>query len=161
MSTYGADPRRAPAACFGAVRYQSNLALVHTDPALLPRRRKVWSAWNYLAGAGRADDRPVSVSYLSNRLQPLPFETPVVVSLNPFTAPAADKLLARIEYSHPVFDQAAIAAWYFDTQFGITGYVLKDDAIPRMLRLVRGGHRGGDYAPPGPLFADGFESPDD
>src|SRR5690606_29480278 len=101
-----ADERRI----LGAVRYQPNLALVHTDPALLPRRRKVWSAWNYLAGAGRADDRPVSVSYLINRLQPLPFETPVVVSLNPFTAPAADKLLARIEYSHPVFDEAAIAA---------------------------------------------------
>lgn len=101
-----ADERRI----LGAVRYQPNLALVHTDPALLPRRRKVWSAWNYLAGAGRADDRPVSVSYLINRLQPLPFETPVVVSLNPFTEPAADKLLARIEYSHPVFDQAAIAA---------------------------------------------------
>ena len=68
----------------GAVQYQPNVALVHTDTALLPRRRKVWSAWNYLAGAGRPDERPVSVSYLINRLQPLPFETPVVVSLNPF-----------------------------------------------------------------------------
>ncbi|MEN9428500.1 MAG: hypothetical protein RLZZ220_2849, partial [Pseudomonadota bacterium] len=44
-----ADERRI----LGAVQYQPNLALVHTDPALLPRRRKVWSAWNYLAGAGR------------------------------------------------------------------------------------------------------------
>ena len=93
-----------------AVRYQANIALLHTDTALLPRRQKVWSAWNYLAGAGAPDARPVSVSYLINRLQPLPFETPVVVSLNPFVEPAADKLIRRIEYAHPVFDQAAIDA---------------------------------------------------
>ncbi len=101
-----ADERRI----LGAVRYQPNVALLHTDSALLPRRRKVWSAWNYLAGAGRPDERPVSVSYLINRLQPLPFDTPVIVSLNPFAEPAADKLIRRIEYAHPVFDQAAIDA---------------------------------------------------
>lgn len=101
-----ADERRI----LGAVSYQPNVALLHTDAALLPRRRKVWSAWNYLAGAGRPDERPVSVSYLINRLQPLPFDTPVIVSLNPFAEPAADKLIRRIEYAHPVFDQAAIDA---------------------------------------------------
>jgi predicted NAD/FAD-binding protein len=52
----------------------------------------------------------VSVSYLINRLQPLPFQTPVVVSLNPFTEPAADKTFRRIEYAHPVFDHGAIDA---------------------------------------------------
>lgn len=94
----------------GAVRYQPNVAYLHTDTALLPRRQKVWSAWNYLAGKGAPDQRPVSVSYLINRLQPLPFQTPVVVSLNPFTEPAADKTFRRIEYAHPVFDQGAIDA---------------------------------------------------
>ncbi|TAH51249.1 MAG: FAD-dependent oxidoreductase [Betaproteobacteria bacterium] len=94
----------------GAVRYQPNVALLHTDAALLPRRRRVWSAWNYLAGAGRPDERPVSVSYLVNRLQPLPFDTPVIVSLNPFVEPAGDKMIRRIEYAHPVFDQGAIDA---------------------------------------------------
>ncbi len=94
----------------GAVGYQHNVALLHTDAALLPRRRKVWSAWNYLAGAGAADERPVSVSYLINRLQPLPFAVPVVVSLNPFTEPAADKLIQRIDYAHPVFNEYAISA---------------------------------------------------
>lgn len=94
----------------GAVSYQANTAIVHTDPALLPQRRKVWSAWNYMAGEGRADSRPVSVSYLINRLQPLPFETPVVVSLNPFRAPRAEHVLRTIHYAHPVFDQAAIDA---------------------------------------------------
>jgi predicted NAD/FAD-binding protein len=94
----------------GAVQYQDNVAYLHTDTALLPRRPKVWSAWNYLAGKGAPDARPVSVSYLINRLQPLPFQTPVVVSLNPFTEPAADKTLRRIQYAHPVFDHGAIDA---------------------------------------------------
>ena len=94
----------------GAVQYQANVAWLHTDTALLPRRPKVWSAWNYLAGRGAPDERPVSVSYLINRLQPLPFQTPVVVSLNPFTEPAADKTFRRIEYAHPVFDHGAIDA---------------------------------------------------
>lgn len=110
LEILGAGATAAERSILGAVRYQDNVALLHTDSALLPRRRKVWSAWNYLAAAGGADDRAVSVSYLINRLQPLPFDTPVVVSLNPFTEPAADKLIRRIHYAHPVFDQAAIDA---------------------------------------------------
>ena len=97
-------------ALLGAVSYQHNVALLHTDAALLPRRRRVWSAWNYLAGAGAPNERPVSVSYLINRLQPLPFAEPVVVSLNPFDEPAPAKLIKRIDYAHPVFDEDAIAA---------------------------------------------------
>ena len=131
----------------GAVKYQPNLALVHTDTALLPRRRKVWSAWNDLAGAGRPDQRPVSVSYLINRLQPLPFETPVVVSLNPFTEPARDKLIRRIEYAHPVFDQAAVDAqaalptiqgrqrsWFAGAW---TGYGFHEDGLKSALVVAR------------------------
>ena len=93
-----------------AVRYQNNTAVLHTDPSLLPTRRKVWSAWNYMAGVGAPDTRPVAVSYLINRLQPLPFEAPVVVSLNPFMEPAAEHLIKRIHYAHPVFDESAIKA---------------------------------------------------
>lgn len=106
----GAAATPAERAVLGAVKYQANRALLHTDPALLPRREKVWSAWNYLAGQGDADSRPVSVSYLINQLQPLPFKTPVTVSLNPFREPAPEKLLASFDYDHPVFDQAAIDA---------------------------------------------------
>lgn len=110
LSLLGDTATKAERALLGAVSYQANTAIVHTDTALLPKRRKVWSAWNYLAGAGRAEQRPVSVSYLINRLQPLPFKTPVVVSLNPFRPPRADKTLRTIHYAHPVFDQAAIDA---------------------------------------------------
>ncbi|GAA5168420.1 NAD(P)/FAD-dependent oxidoreductase [Viridibacterium curvum] len=97
-------------AVLGAVRYQYNRALLHTDAGLLPRRNRAWSAWNYRAGAGRADDRPVSVSYLINRLQPVPFRSPVVVSLNPFDEPAPGSLIQSFDYEHPVFDQGAIDA---------------------------------------------------
>ncbi|NML28457.1 NAD(P)/FAD-dependent oxidoreductase [Zoogloea dura] len=97
-------------AVLGAVRYQRNDAWLHTDPCLLPRRRGVWSAWNYFSGHGLPGERPVSVSYLINRLQPLPVETPVVVSLNPFDEPSPQHVIGRYDYAHPVFDQRAIAA---------------------------------------------------
>ena len=93
-----------------AIRYQPNRAVLHTDPALLPRDRKLWSAWNYFAGQGEPGDQPVAVSYLINLLQPLPFRTPVVVTLNPARAPDPARVLAEFEYAHPLFDAAAIAA---------------------------------------------------
>ncbi len=87
--------------------------MLHTDPALLPRDRSLWSAWNYLAdGAakGSASGRPVAVSYLINRLQPVPFTTPLAVTLNPLCEPAAEHVLAEFSYAHPIFDGPAIAA---------------------------------------------------
>ncbi len=93
-----------------AIRYQSNRAVLHTDPALLPRNRRLWSAWNYFAGAGRPGDQAVGVSYLINTLQPLPFETPVVVTLNPAREPDPAAILAEFDYAHPIFDGPAIAA---------------------------------------------------
>ena len=93
-----------------AVRYQPNQVVVHTDRSFLPRTREAWAAWNYTAGAGAPGMRPVSVSYLLNRLQPLPFRTPLIETLNPFREPAQDSVLARFEYSHPVFDATALRA---------------------------------------------------
>lgn len=106
----GEDATPAERTVLGAVRYQANRALLHTDPALLPQRRRAWSAWNYLAGEGADGRQPVSVSYLINRLQPLPFKAPVVVSLNPLREPDERHLIARFDYDHPVFDQGAIDA---------------------------------------------------
>ena len=57
-----------------AVRYQPNVAVLHTDTNLLPRRPRVWSAWNYLGSRGVDGTHPVCVSYLVNQLQPLPFK---------------------------------------------------------------------------------------
>ena len=94
----------------GAIRYEPNRAVLHTDAALLPRDPALWSAWNYSSGKAELNQQPVSVSYLINRLQPLPFKTPVMVSLNPQREPAAEKVIAEFDYAHPVFDGPAIAA---------------------------------------------------
>lgn len=93
-----------------ALRYGPNRAVLHTDPALLPRDRKLWSAWNYLAAPGDDGRRPVAVSYLINKLQPLPFATPVAVTLNPVREPDPGKVIAEFAYDHPLFDGPAIAA---------------------------------------------------
>jgi predicted NAD/FAD-binding protein len=106
-----ADPSAAEAAVLGAIRYQRNRALLHTDPALLPRRRSAGAAWNYERAATHAPEQTsVCLHYLLNRLQPLPFTTPVVLSLNPVREPRADLVHAEFDYAHPVFDAAAIRA---------------------------------------------------
>ena len=106
-----ADASEAERAVLGAIGYQRNRAVLHTDASVLPRRRAAWAAWNY-ERAAHAEGQPADVClhYLLNRLQPLPFEVPVLVSLNPITAPRADTVHAEIDYAHPVFDAAAVAA---------------------------------------------------
>jgi predicted NAD/FAD-binding protein len=94
----------------GRLRYQPNRAVLHTDARLLPRRAGLWSAWNYIAAAGEDGARPVGVSYLINKLQPLPFRTPVVVTLNPPIEPRAESVIAEFDYAHPVFDRGAVDA---------------------------------------------------
>ncbi|MDQ3188397.1 MAG: FAD-dependent oxidoreductase [Pseudomonadota bacterium] len=95
----------------GEIRYQPNRAWLHTDVNLMPESRKVWSSWNYLSESeDNAAGPAVSVTYLLNKLQPLPFNTPLLLSLNPRTEPRAAMTIAQIEYSHPIFDRRAIAA---------------------------------------------------
>ncbi len=94
----------------GAIRYQYNRAVLHTDASLLPRDPRVWSAWNYMTGTRHDHPQSVSVSYLINHLQPLPVSTPVIVSLNPHIEPDPAKVIGDYDYDHPLFDQAAIDA---------------------------------------------------
>ena len=107
------DATDAERAVLGAVRYHPNEAVLHTDAGVLPKRRAAWAAWNYsrAVDAGR-EQAGVCLHYLINRLQPLPWEQPVIVSLNPDPARAPDpaRVLGRYAYSHPVFDGAAIDA---------------------------------------------------
>ena len=105
-----ADADHDERAVLGAIPYQINEAVLHTDEWLLPRSRRAWSAWNYQAAAVADGDKPVGVSYLINRLQPLPFAQPVIVTLNPADAPREDRVLKRLQYAHPVFDVASDAA---------------------------------------------------
>jgi uncharacterized protein len=107
-----ADADREEEALLAAVRFQPNRAVLHTDHRLMPQSRKVWAAWNYLSddSANRGARSTVSVTYLLNKLQPLPFTTPVFVSLNPLAEPRAETVLAEFDYAHPVFDEHAVAA---------------------------------------------------
>ena len=94
-----------------AIRYQANVAVLHTDASVLPARPKAWAAWNYERSASAAQESTrVCLHYLLNRLQPLPFQQPVVVSLNPVSAIAPERIVGQYDYAHPVFDLAAIEA---------------------------------------------------
>lgn len=110
LGLLGTAASKAERRILGAIRYQPNRAVLHTDARLLPRDERVWSAWNYMAGAHNEGERPVSVSYLINHLQPLPTQTPVIVSLNPHVEPDPAKVIGDWDYDHPLFDQAAIGA---------------------------------------------------
>ncbi|MEP7302393.1 MAG: FAD-dependent oxidoreductase [Caldimonas sp.] len=106
-----ADPSEAESALLGAIRYHPNRAVLHTDASVLPRRRRAWAAWNYeRAASAEREGAAVCLHYLLNRLQPLPFAAPVIVSLNPLREPAPGSVHGEFAYDHPVFDRAAVAA---------------------------------------------------
>ncbi|MDH7639353.1 NAD(P)/FAD-dependent oxidoreductase [Sphingomonas oryzagri] len=93
----------------GAFGYRRNEAVLHSDSALMPRRRRVWSSWNYASEMG-AGAPALSVTYWMNRLQGLPDEQPLFVTLNPIRPPDPSLVHRRDIYDHPVFDAAAGAA---------------------------------------------------
>jgi uncharacterized protein len=130
-----------------AFRYQENRAVLHTDIRLLPRRKKVWSAWNYLSQGGAGQEQPVAVSYLLNQLQALPFTQPVIVTLNPHIEPLPDLMLKELTYEHPILDAAAARAqeklpsiqgldrvWFCGAW---AGYGFHEDGLKSALRVVR------------------------
>ncbi len=105
------DPSADERAVLGAIRYHPNRAVLHTDTSALPRQRRAWAAWNYERAAERSQEQAsVCLHYLINRLQPLPWKRPVIVSLNPLRPIRAASVLGEWEYSHPVFDRAAVQA---------------------------------------------------
>jgi predicted NAD/FAD-binding protein len=95
----------------GAIRYQPNRVLLHTDVSVLPKHRRAWAAWNYERAAARSrEEAAVCLHYLINRLQPLPWQQPVLVSMNPARPLRDEAVLGEWTYEHPVFDRAAVAA---------------------------------------------------
>lgn len=116
------DPSHLEEKTLRAIPYQQNHAVLHTDASVLPKHQAAWAAWNYDAlaasphapganGQASADDAAqVCLHYLLNQLQPLPWQQPVVVSLNPQRPIDPQKILGEYDYSHPVFDLAAVAA---------------------------------------------------
>ncbi len=97
----------------GAISYQANQAVLHTDTSVLPKRPLAWAAWNYERSAhpdSSHQAQRVCLHYLINKLQPLPFQQPVVVSLNPLQEINPRHVHGVFDYAHPVFDLAAIQA---------------------------------------------------
>jgi predicted NAD/FAD-binding protein len=134
------EPSDTERQVLGAIRYQSNRAVLHTDASVLPREKLAWAAWNYerAQDAGH-ESTQVCLHYLLNMLQPLPFAQPVLVSLNPVREIARTHIMGEFDYAHPVFDLAAIRAQrdvpalqgQFDTYFcgAWTGYGFHEDGL--------------------------------
>ncbi|MCA8942581.1 MAG: FAD-dependent oxidoreductase, partial [Planctomycetes bacterium] len=103
-----ADPRPSEREILGAIPYQRNEAVLHTDASLMPRRRRAWAAWNYHVGT--ETDRPVSVTYNMNILQGPEVDTQFLVTLNRSDEIADPAVIERFVYHHPVFTPAGVAA---------------------------------------------------
>lgn len=91
-----------------AFRTQPNHAILHTDEALMPRRRRAWASWNYLSQ--RENEQSLAVTYWMNELQSLTTNQNCFVTLNPFERPRPESIIAEFDYDHPVFDAPAIKA---------------------------------------------------
>lgn len=101
-----ADPTEAEHRTLSAFRYTDNKAVLHTDPRFMPVRRHLWSSWNYLRGS-RGEDS-LSLTYWMNRLQDLPTDTNLFVTLNPHMDFVPGTVHHEVTYRHPMFDQAAV-----------------------------------------------------
>jgi predicted NAD/FAD-binding protein len=132
-------------ALLGSFRYSSNRAVLHTDAAQMPRRRRVWSSWNYL-GTGSGLQRNLSVTYWMNALQPLGTAQDYFVTLNPIAPIARTHVIADFDYQHPQFDATALSAqrrlwslqgrrntWFCGSYFG---YGFHEDALQSGLAVA-------------------------
>lgn len=142
------EPSTYERSLLGAIRYQDNRAVLHTDASVLPANPKTWAAWNYeRAASSERESSRVCLHYLLNRLQRIPFAQPVVVSLNPLQAIDPATIVGEYDYAHPVFDLAAIEAqkklpllqgqqhtWYAGAW---TGYGFHEDGLKSGLQVGR------------------------
>jgi len=146
------------------LRYQPNRAVLHTDARLMPRSRRAWAAWNYeRAPALSQEQTGICLHYWLNRLQPLPWKTPVFVSLNPAREPDPSTVIREFSYDHPVFDLKAIQAQQrlneFQGRDGLwlagawTRYGFHEDGLMSGLAVVNGMRQA--WAHPATAFADG------
>jgi len=107
----------------GAFGYSRNEAVLHSDPSLMPRRRKTWSAWNYVGRTRTGGAQALCVTYWMNRLQSLPADSPLFVTLNPIHAPDPARVIRAESYMHPLFNAAAMRAqrelWRLQGQGGV------------------------------------------
>lgn len=140
-----ADPAPGEREVLGAIPYQANDVVLHTDTRLLPRRRRAWAAWNYRVPA--SPQATATVTYDMNALQGLPGPERYLVSLNSADRIAEARVLRRFVYEHPVFDAASVAAqarvpeingaarvWYCGAW---CGFGFHEDGVQSALRVAR------------------------
>ena len=138
------DADTQEAAILGSFQTQPNRAVLHTDPALMPRRQRAWASWNYLSE--QSGEHDLAVTYWMNKLQKLNTKTNCFVTLNPGTEPKEEAVIAEFEYRHPVFDASAIRAqhdiWSIQGRGGIwyagawLGYGFHEDGLQSGLAVA-------------------------
>lgn len=141
-----ADPNDDERELLGAFSYQANRAVLHRDGALMPRRRRIWSSWNYAAESMDDSGNSVSLTYWMNKLQNIDRDRPLFVTVNPNLQPRDELVLAEMSYDHPLFDASALAAqqrldrlqgtdriWYCGSYFG---YGFHEDAFTSGLEVA-------------------------
>ncbi|MGB0683322.1 MAG: NAD(P)/FAD-dependent oxidoreductase [Magnetovibrionaceae bacterium] len=143
-----ADPLSQEAELLSAFAYTKNIAYLHSDPHLMPKRRRVWSSWNYLNRESAENQGTVFVSYWMNLLQGLETKRDIFVTLNPDVAPREELTHSVMTYTHPLFSKAAIAAqkrlwsiqgqgnvWFAGSYFG---HGFHEDALQSGLAAAEG-----------------------
>ena len=142
------DPSASERSVLGSIRYQSNVAVLHTDVRLLPRNRRAWASWNYrLDGTGGSGPAGATLTYHMNRLQSVASRHQICVTLNQEGAIDPRAVLAVFEYAHPVLDRTAVEAqgryheisgvrstWYCGAYWG---YGFHEDGLQSALRVCR------------------------
>lgn len=139
------DPSEEETNILSRVRFKSNKVYLHRDPALMPRSKDAWAAWNYLSD-GEPEDPDVSVTYWMNMLQGIDRDKPLFISLNPVRVPAEELTFDVFEYDHPQYDSSALAAqkeleniqginrtWFCGAW---TGYGFHEDGLSSGLRVA-------------------------
>lgn len=101
------DADDAERGALSAIRFQPNHAVLHADPCVMPRRRRCWSSWISRSDAGAAS---VGVTYWMNRLQNIPDDDPLFVTLNRHDGIDPALIYDKVTFRHPVFDLAALEA---------------------------------------------------
>jgi predicted NAD/FAD-binding protein len=103
-------PTPEETARLGAIRYQSNQTILHTDTSLMPRSRRAWASWNFIGAKDGADSDALCVTYWMNLLQTLQSPEPLLITLNPKRPIEPGRILRTYDYEHPIFDAAALEA---------------------------------------------------
>lgn len=104
------SPTKDEREIIGAISYQPNEMVLHSDTSFMQRSKNSWSSWVYLSESRKDNSNSVSLSYWMNNLQPLATEKPIIVTLNPGRQPNPDTVYDRYTFHHPVFDEKAVEA---------------------------------------------------